>query len=953
MKKYLSEIKFESSSLVLKTDDELFLKVESIKKKYKTYCSGIGTRTDEILIEWFALVQEISFRKIGLRHFETQLCAGLFLHQGKIVELKTGEGKTLASTLPISLNALTQKGVHVVTVNDYLAERDKNWMGKIYESLGLSVGLVKSNSEIDEKKKSYQKDITYVTNSELVFDYLRDSSAFEINDIVQRPFNYCILDEIDSILIDEARTPLILSTIEGDINKKKLYLAKIIVSTLENKIHFEIDEKRKDINLTEKGYHDIKERLGKKSLYEVEDPWILEILNALKAKHLFKLNKDYIVLKNKILIIDEFTGRIMEDRRWSLGIHEAIEMKENVEIGGTSKTKSSITYQNFFTLYPKLAGMTGTGKTAEKEFKDIYNLEVVVVNTSKPMIRKDYSDLVYQTELTKWKAVLEKSKECFNTGQPILIGTASVEKSEFLSELFKISKIPHQVLNAKPENIVRESQIIAQAGEPYAVTIATNMAGRGTDIILGGNPVFEVKNRLRELLSPNGPMSSISSISFLNNELIQEVFKDYNLIQPTERREEIEIKNERKLYLEKEINYSSLPKKKKGPKGEDIEKNNSSSISSIKEIKEINKDIENIPYSLDTCRSSLKNLYNYLYKEIYEKWEIKNKFVKDLGGLFVLGTERHETRRIDNQLRGRAGRQGDPGISQFFVSLDDQLIQIFAGDSIRRWLDYLLQDKDVPLESKSLTESLEKAQEKVELYNYDIRKNVFQYDQILNLQRKKLFEIRNQILSNNMYNLLSFSYAEACFDEIFLNTNKIWGKKSILERENRASEFDSFSLFLKNDSFNLFKKLDYFFGNYSSYSFKKTMEIEKSKKALAEKKVDFERRENRENLLFLNKYFYNEIWISNDLRFAQSNLYQLGFLKNTQNTNILNIIDFYWTEHLERMNYIRETINWRSYGQQNPLIEYNLEAFDSYYGMLKEIRWSMLYYFLENPILNN
>ena len=872
MKNYISDIKAESDNLRQKTDEELILKIEKVKKRAKI------ESLNNVLIEWYALVQEISARTIGLRHFDTQLLAGIYLHQGKIVEMKTGEGKTLSSTLPVALNALSQKGVHVVTVNDYLAERDKNWMGKIYKGLGLSVGLVKSNSDLAEKRKNYKADITYLTNSELVFDYLRDSSSFYLNEIVQRSFNYCILDEIDSILIDEARTPLILSTVQGETNIKKLHLSKGIVELLQRELHFEIDEKRREINLTEKGYQEVKQQLGKESLYDLEDPWILEILNALKAKYIFKLNKDYIVLKNKIIIVDEFTGRVMEDRRWSMGIHEAIEVKENVQIGDATKTKSSITYQNFFPLYPKLAGMTGTAKTAEKEFKDIYNLEVIVLPTAKPLIRKDISDFVYQTELSKWKAVLEKSKECYGKGQPILIGTASVEKSEFLSDLFKVSKLPHQILNAKPENITRESEIVAQAGEPYAITIATNMAGRGTDIILGGNPTFKVKQIIYDLFFENQEIEQIlakfsiyQSPSFSNQKeklknFLTEILKEYN---------------EQKKDLVNEFGW--------------IQKDTNSRLTNELEI-----DLENLPYSLDTCFPSLKRLYDFLYQIISLKWQEQNSQIKELGGLFVLATERHETRRIDNQLRGRAGRQGDPGMSQFYVSLDDELIKVFGGDSIRRWINYLMMDPDVPLESNFLTQSLEKAQKKVELYNYEIRKNVFQYDEVLNVQRKQLFQIRNEILCKNIYNELSLRCSEFSFDE-----------------ESKAKKTNIFELNA------LFEK---YFGSYSTIlNF-----------SINEKTIDS---------------FYNEIWISNDLHSSKSNVYQLGYLKSIQNTTLLSIIDFYWTEHIERMNYIRDTINWRAYGQQNPLIEYNMEAFQSYKLMLEQIRSSMLYYFLENPIL--
>ena len=851
MKNLIYDIKVENTKLGQKTNEELEEKITQVKKQSKV------ESLDKVLVKWFALVQEVAFRKIGLKHFDTQLLAGLFLHQGKIVEMKTGEGKTLASTLPVALNALSQKGVHVVTVNDYLAERDQKWMGKVYKGLGLTVGLVKSTSTLNEKRTSYSSDITYVTNSELVFDYLRDSSAYNLNELVQRPFSYCVIDEIDSILIDEARTPLILSTLKGEGNINKLYLAKAIANYLTKDLHFELDEKRREINLTEIGYKEAKEKLGKKTLYDPDDPWILELLNALKAKYIFKLNKDYIVLNNKVLIVDEFSGRIMEDRRWSLGIHEAVEIKESVELGGGTRTKSSITYQNFFTLYPKLAGMTGTAKTTEKEFQDIYNLEVLVLPTEKPLIRKDLPDLVYQTELSKWKAVLSESKQCFEKGQPVLIGTASVEKSEFLSELFTLSKIPHQILNAKPENVTRESEIVAQAGERCAITIATNMAGRGTDIILGGNPIFKVKQKLIDFLLEGKKVEKVEKV---------EKEKDTN------KEIEVFILDTYQEYKEQNL----LPK--------------------------LEEDIQNLPYSLETSLETLRVFYTYLYNEVYREWEKENKIVKELGGLFVLGTERHETRRIDNQLRGRAGRQGDPGNSQFFISLEDELIKVFGGDSIRRWVEYLIQDKDVPLESDLLTKSLENAQKKVELYNYDLRKNVFQYDDILNTQRKQLFQARNQMLSKNIYQELFLRYAESSLDE---------------EIQNYKNNFKE----------NFFCKIEKYFNSYSSY-----LSVKKG------------------NNFVNQKHFYSEIWISNDLRFAESNFYQIGFLKSTRATILLSIIDFYWTEHIERMNYIRETINWRSYGQQTPLVEYNMEAFKSFKLMFEQIRSCMIYYFLSNPI---
>jgi preprotein translocase subunit SecA len=841
MKNLIYNIKLEGKKLIDQTDEELRIRITEIKKRAKK------EPLENLITEWFPLVQEVSFRTIGLRHFETQLLAGVLLHQGKVVEMKTGEGKTLVSTLPVALNALSKKGVHVVTVNDYLAERDQKWMGKIYNGLGLSVGLVKSNSTTTEKQESYSSDITYVTNSEVVFDYLRDCSAYNLDEIVQRPFNFCLIDEIDSILIDESRTPLILSTQTENKNQNKLSLAKELANRLKEKIDFELDEKRKEIFLTEEGYKETAKKLGKKSLYDHTDAWISEILNALKAKYFFKKNKDYIILKNKIVIVDEFTGRVMEDRRWSGGLHEAIESKENVDIGGGTKTKSSITYQNFFTLYPTLSGMTGTAKTTEKEFQDIYDLEVVVLPTVKPLVRQDLPDLVYQNELAKWKAVLNQSKECYAKGQPILIGTASIEKSEFLSDLFKTSKIPHQILNAKPENVGRESEIVAQAGERYAITIATNMAGRGTDIILGGNPTFKTKQELWELL-------------------IEQKTTDKNTI------EEIRQKY-KKRFLKEELSS---------------EKN---------VFQQLENDIKGIPYSLDICEPELKLLYKEIYQEIEILWKEENKKVKNLGGLYVLGTERHETRRIDNQLRGRAGRQGDPGVSQFFVSLDDDLIKIFGGDSIRKWISYLIDDENTPLESNVLTKSLENAQKKVELYNYDLRKNVFEYDDILNGQRKQLFNARAELVFENLYEKLFLRYHETSFDDEL-------SKKTI-----DIGDFETE------------------FGCYSTYQRGRKQSIEQKKKE-----------------------FYKEIWIHHDLRFAASNFYQLGFLTSTRPTVLLSIIDFHWTEHIERMNYTRETINWRSYGQENPLIEYNIEAFKSFEVMFEQIRCDMLYSFINNPL---
>ncbi len=813
------DIKLESRALSQKSDEELSLKAEKLKKRAKT------ETLNALLVELFGLVQEISSRKLGLKHFDTQLEAGLFLHEGKIVEMKTGEGKTLVSTLPISLNALSKKGVHVITVNSYLAERDWKWMGKIYNILGLTSTILMPNTLL-EKQLSYNSDITYLTSSELVFDYLRDSSARYLKDIAQRPFNFCLIDEIDSILIDESRTPLILSESTVGKNLNDLYLVKSVANALEKGLHFELDKKRKEINLTESGYKTAKNLLGRTTLYDKKSPFILNILSALKANHFFKRNKDYILLKNKIVIVDELTGRIMSDRRWSMGLHEAVEVKENCNLGGGTKTKSSITYQNFFALYPKLAGMTGTAKTAEHEFQDIYGLNVIVLPTVKKMIRKDLPDLVYETELAKWEAVLFQSKQCFEKGQPILIGTATIERSDFLSDLFNSANIPHQILNAKPENVARESEIIAQAGKMHAVTIATNMAGRGTDIVLGGNPIFSAKKKLWELLMPETQAQSN--------------FKEFTQI---------------------------------------IKKKN--------EVKFLENIIKNIPYSTESMKEDLASFYQILSASSYKKWKRENTVVKSLGGLFVLGTEHHEARRIDNQLRGRAGRQGDPGISRFFVSLEDELLQVFGGKKLAHWVEYLGPGK--PLESKLITKSLEKAQNKVELYNYDLRKNVFEYDDILSLQRKQFFKARSEMLINNLYEDLLLRSSENLLD---INLNHLQRDKNLA----------ALALFYKP------KKEQ---GKVPSYK---------------------------------------EVWVSNDLRLGNANFYQKSLLKSARAADTLSILDFYWSEHIKKMAYIRETIHLRSYGQQNPLTEHNAEALKQLKVVLEEIRLSMIYFFLRSPI---
>lgn len=851
MKNILKTIHYYASSLEDKSNEEL----KQLTKRFQEHSFLYNSSKEKA--EWFALVQEIGFRSIGLRAFDTQLLAGLLLTEGKIVEMKTGEGKTLVSTFPSSYYSLQKKGVHVVTVNEYLAERDQKWMGKIYSSLGLSSSLVKGTDSIQQKKKSYLADITYLTNSELVFDYLRDNTTFNIDDIVQRPFSFCLIDEIDSVLIDEARTPLILSDPQPIENINKLYIANKIANRLQKEIHYEIDEKRRDISLTEVGQEKVKEFLGKQSLYDPKDPWIHEILNALRAMQLYKCNKDYIVLKEKIVIVDDFTGRIMEDRRWSFGLHEAIEVKENVPIGKKTKTKTSITYQNFFPLYPILSGMTGTAKTADEEFRDIYSLDVIVIPPNKPFQRKDLPDAVYQNEVQKWKAVLEEAKNCYNKGQPILIGTASIEKSEFLSDLLNASKIPHQVLNAKPENVLRENEIIAQAGKISAVTIATNMAGRGTDIILGGNPYSRIKEFLRDFFFFRKDLKIPTSLfACSQNELAhfeEQVINDYQL----------------NIQDEKEYFFGIL---------EDH--------------------IKSLPYGLDECKKSLQAFYQYLSLPILEDWAKENKQVKEIGGLFVLGTERQETRRIDNQLRGRAGRQGDPGLSRFILSLDDNLLKIFGGENLRNWVKSLLKNDESPLEADFLTKSLEKAQKNVERYNYELRKNVFQYDTILNVQRKQFTAVRKELLYGKNLEELILRSQESLVD------SKIFKKKL-----NQDSEI-VFSMYI---TYTTKKNSDFFFDPFQNSSFSYV------------------------------SFPYEEIWIQQDLRWSKGNFYQESLLQRTRFLESLFFLDSSWTEHLEQMESIKETISWRSYGQQNPLVEYQEEAVSSFRALFEKLRNSLVY----------
>ena len=721
----INQINSLETNLKTLTDSELRAKTFYLKKKYQT-----EKNLDTILLaESFALVREASVRTLGLRHFDVQLIGGLTLHSGKIAEMRTGEGKTLVATAPAYLNALTDKGVHIVTVNDYLANRDQVSMGQIYRFLGLSTGLIQENMSVQERQKNYDADITYVTNNELGFDYLRDNMALNLQEVVLRPFNYCIVDEVDSILIDEAQTPLILSSsVKTSIDK--YILAAEITDYLEVAVHFKVDEKNKNVILTEQGIVQIEKLLGIQDLFNPNDPWIPYIINAIKANTLFFLNVHYILQNNQVIIVDEFTGRIMPDRRWSDGLHQAVEAKEGLPIRENSETVASITYQNFFLLYPKLSGMTGTAKTAELEFEKIYNLTVEEIPTARPTQRQDLPDFIYKDQFSKWNAVALECKQTSLTGQPILIGTTTVEKSDMLAQLLNEYKLPYQLLNAKPENVRKESEIVAQAGKKNSITIATNMAGRGTDIILGGNVEFKIRKQLYNLLvffknrNQRLQSNSLLPLTKLNCALTQKSFSVLD----------------------------SLLKDKQFLKLSDTQ---------VLTILNENDQVR-IPQTTYEC--SIKFLVNQALSFEKKTQKIDNSIVKNLGGLYIIGTERNDSRRIDNQLRGRCGRQGDPGRSRFFLSLDDKLLRLFGGPKIQNFMQNQFLD-EAPLESDLLTKSLDSAQKRVEEADYDARKYLFDYDEILNKQRNVVYYERRKVLESQSVRDKILSYGEqAIFD---------------------------------------------------------------------------------------------------------------------------------------------------------------------------------------------
>ncbi len=908
----VEEINFLEEEISQLTDDELRKETQNLKSNISAELDFKKQKEllEEFLPRAFAIVREASKRVLDMRHFDVQLIGGMVLNECQIAEMKTGEGKTLVATLPCFLNALTGKGVHVVTVNDYLARRDAEWMGQVHRFLGLSVGLIQQDMNPVDRKKNYDCDITYATNSELGFDYLRDNMATDITEVVQRKFNYCVIDEVDSILIDEARTPLIISGQVERPQEKYQKAAELSLALVKAKElskdgidpegDYEVDEKQRSCILTDQGFAKCEEYLGVNDLYNPQDPWAHYITNALKAKELFIKDVNYIIKNDEAVIVDEFTGRVMPGRRWSDGQHQAIEAKENLKIQPETQTLASITYQNFFLLYPGLAGMTGTAKTEEVEFEKTYKLESTVIPTNQIRKRQDWSDQVFKTEIGKWKAVAKETAQIHRDGRPVLVGTTSVEKSELLSSLLSEEEIPHNLLNAKPENVEREAEIIAQAGRAGAVTIATNMAGRGTDIILGGNSDYMARLKLKEILIP--------LLVKPDNEHKPPIPKQRN----SKSKSGFSIKSGSNL--KKNISNSSISlfpckldeviEKKLSFLSDELVRNWGDRQLSVLELDDrIATAAEKAPTD-DKCIKLLRESLSDVRKE-YEKVLInEEEKVREAGGLHVIGTERHESRRVDNQLRGRAGRQGDLGSTRFFLSLDDNLLRIFGGDRVANLMNAFRVDEDMPIESGMLTRSLESAQKKVETYYYDIRKQVFEYDEVMNNQRKAVYGERLRVLKGIDLKRQVIGYGERTMIEIvdaYINPDLPPEEWNIDQLISKVKEFIYLLDDLKSDDINL-------------------LSIEE-----------------------LKNYLQEQLRIAYDLKESQIEKIRPGLMREAERFFILQQIDNLWREHLQSMDSLRESVGLRGYGQKDPLIEYKNEGYDMFLEMMTNMRRNVIY----------
>lgn len=821
----IKKIESYDKSMQQLSDDELKHKTVEFKERLKN-----GETLDDILPEAFAVVREASYRVLGMKQYRVQLIGGVVLHQGRIAEMKTGEGKTLVATLPAYLNALSGKGVHVVTVNDYLAKRDKEWMGKVHEFLGLTVGVIVYGLDNDERRENYACDITYGTNNQYGFDYLRDNMVIYKKDKVQRGLNFAIVDEVDSILIDEARTPLIISG-QGDESTDMYMRANMFANGLTGRImdpeedkpdifdrefkdetvDFLVDEKRKTASLTEIGTKKAEEYFGVENLSDPNNMELAHHINqALKANNTMKRDIDYVVKDDEILIVDEFTGRIMEGRRYSDGLHQAIEAKEGVEVKSESKTLATVTFQNYFRMYNKLSGMTGTAKTEEAEFNEIYKMDVVEIPTNKPVARVDEQDRVYINENAKFNAIVEEIKEIHKTGQPILVGTISIEVSEKLSKLLKKNGIKHDVLNAKQHE--REAEIVAQAGMFDKVTIATNMAGRGTDILLGGNPDFLAKHDMKKQGYGEYVIESLDSF---------------------------------------------LP-------------------------------------STDEELVAARNVYNELYKKYKKMTDEDKKKVIEVGGLYIIGTERHESRRIDNQLRGRSGRQGDPGKSRFFVSLGDNLMRLFGGETIQKYAESGKFPEDEPMEFRTITKAIERAQTKVESNNFGIRKNVLKYDDVMNAQRKVIYAERDKVLDGeDMHESIV-----AMIKDIIANAIDTYCQDPKSENWEMEALMTYLNTFIPEGTLDLTRLNSYNKKTFTDYVTQKALEVYGEKEEA------------------IGKEKFREI----------------------ERVILLMVVDRKWMDHIDAMDQLRQGIGLRAFGQQDPVRAYNNEGFEMFEDMNHSIK---------------
>jgi len=907
----VSDINLLEEDIAPLSDEQLRLRTAAFKAQLEAAASPAKQRLllDEILPEAFAVVREAGKRVLGMRHFDVQLIGGMVLHDGQIAEMKTGEGKTLVATLPAYLNALSGKGVHVVTVNDYLARRDAEWMGQVHRFLGLTVGLIQQDMSPAERRKNYACDVTYATNSELGFDYLRDNMATDISEVVQREFNFCVIDEVDSILIDEARTPLIIS---GQVERpqEKYQRAAELALNLERSAEigkdgidpegdYEVDEKQRSVILTDEGYAKAEQLLGVTDLFSASDPWAHFVTNALKAKELFIKDVNYILRNDEVVIVDEFTGRVMPGRRWSDGLHQAVEAKEALPIQPETQTLASITYQNFFLLYPRLAGMTGTAKTEEVEFEKTYKLEVAVVPTNRSRSRRDLVDQVFKSESGKWRSVALETAEYHRAGRPVLVGTTSVEKSELLSALLQEQGIPHNLLNAKPENVEREAEIIAQAGRAGAVTIATNMAGRGTDIILGGNTDYMARLKVRELLLPRlvrpeeghrppVPLQREASSGFAASSA--------NPAKPPSEARAIGRLFPCELLAETDAALADVAQRLVKLWGD-------RSLSVLELEDRITSAAEKAP-SDDEGILKLREVISAIRHNYDTVIAAEQAQVREAGGLHVIGTERHESRRVDNQLRGRAGRQGDPGSTRFFLSLEDNLLRIFGGERVAGLMNAFRVEEDMPIESGMLTRSLEGAQKKVETYYYDIRKQVFEYDEVMNNQRRAVYAERRRVLEGRDLKKQVLGYGERTMDDIV---------EAYVNPELPPEEWDLSRLTGK------VKEFVYLLQDLQPEQLQGL------------------------NMEELKAFLHEQLRIAYDLKEVQIEELRGGLMREAERFFILQQIDTLWREHLQSMDALRESVGLRGYGQKDPLIEYKNEGYDMFLEMMTQMRRNVIY----------